>query len=187
MHESGRFAARTISFIPHFSQFLILCLYFTDSTDTDSQTEGQGRQKKKVTKKKPYAAIDPYKEGVGVHGFKGPKPPSSFKKVDDFQAVEVGLEDKFQLEAVRGYLFSNGKMSLKPVSLSQCSSNLARIHTFQIETVHFVTRIRTLQVPGDGDCMLHAIMSIFGFASADDKRKYLATHLRRQVVIFMAR
>lgn len=65
------------------------------------------------------APVDPYKEGVGVHGIKGARPPNSFKDKDDFEGIELGLEDKWAMEALRRYLWANGEMVAKSVSNTQ--------------------------------------------------------------------
>ena len=97
-----------------------------------------------------FFAVRPYKEGVGVHGKKGEEPNKSWKLNDDFevsththrdthththtqpfyihlfvlQGMMVGLKTKYETQALRNYLWANGKYTMAPVRLRQCFTML---------------------------------------------------------------
>ena len=59
-----------------------------------------------------------------------------------------------------------------------------------------VTRNRTFQVDGDGNCLLNAVFQTLGFHDEPyvddvgkglDRQRYLPIHMRRQVAVYMAR
>ena len=58
--------------------------------------------------------MDPYKEG-GCHGPKGTKPPNEYKGLQDEQALQAGLDDRYEVDAVKNYLVANGRFMLKTV------------------------------------------------------------------------
>ena len=74
------------------------------------------------------AEIDPYAVGVGVHGPKGTKPAEKDKKKEDFEAINMGLDNSYQIQAVRNYLIANGNMTIQPVCTKP--TFIARNHMF---------------------------------------------------------
>ena len=62
-----------------------------------------------------FTDVNPYLEGVGVHGPKGRPPPDDYRNVDDEEAINVGLQSKWQIDALRNYLWANHKLMVKPV------------------------------------------------------------------------
>ena len=53
---------------------------------------------------------------MGKHGPKGDEPDPKNKKYDDFEAGMVGLSNKYEIQALRNYLWANGKFQVDPVS-----------------------------------------------------------------------
>jgi hypothetical protein len=72
--------------------------------------------------------VDPFREGVGTHGKKPSKPPLKWKKVEDMEAVAVGLNNKYEMTVLRDYLYENGEYTIKTVTmpylLLRCNRNI---------------------------------------------------------------
>lgn len=56
--------------------------------------------------------VDPYLEALGPDLLPSP----SYKGVQDYEAITMGLDDKYQVEACRTYLFKYG-YTIRPVSV----------------------------------------------------------------------
>jgi hypothetical protein len=63
-----------------------------------------------------FCSPDPYKEGVGVHGPKGEKPPEAYKKIFDPEAPKFGFETLWEIQSVRNYCLANKGLVLQEVS-----------------------------------------------------------------------
>ena len=79
------------------------------------------------------SVLDPYQQG-GVHGPKGDKPPSSWKKLRDAEGEGLGLSTKFETEALRNYLWANGQLTLKHVSMARHHSPFTSLFKYVYET-----------------------------------------------------
>lgn len=64
----------------------------------------------------PYVPVDGLTDTTGTYGTKPKiKLPQEWKKIQDQEAMQLGLQNKYQASALREYLWSNGKHTVVPV------------------------------------------------------------------------